>query len=404
MFERFSREQNNEEQDQDRQHVRERDMTRREFLKTIGIVGAGTAAVLSGTDMLEYVLESDAGKLRHDGEKLDQNRKEVSVDDLAGRNVNGLYKLQVGLSTELDFSEPMTVPETFKVDFTEQLGALWKTKREWCKKQDKKVTPVAVKTGRQLIDEYGELTPNGVSADEYRDEIDRVTADLFDQLNWADIQQKFSLSDREGELLQNICHEVGGQELLSYAMTELIPSKNGEFNKDVLDFLLENAGREYVERIPAIYDEWTSFGPYQFTSKALFHTPGGQRGASQLADHAPDADVPGSVSKLRGTDHHQAAYLLAARNLVGLISRLDDESLATFEARWYEDMSEIAQFIATAHNYPYSTENFNGALKAGEYWIANDMERPFIDSCGSKTKSYAEKTAANYEALANPYS
>ena len=62
-------------------------------------------------------------------------------------------------------------------------------------------------------------------------------------------------------------------------------------------------------------------------------------------------------------------------------------------------MSDITQFIAAAHNYPYTTEHSIGGLRSGEYWVANDMKEDFSVSAGSLTQEYAEKTASNFEAL-----
>jgi hypothetical protein len=73
--------------------------------------------------------------------------------------------------------------------------------------------------------------------------------------------------------------------------------------------------------------------------------------------------------------------------------------VATLEAGWYDEMDDIAEFIATANNYPYSTNYSNGGLEAGELWIANNMQKDFIVSTDHKPRDYALKTKRNYEAL-----
>jgi len=169
--------------------------------------------------------------------------------------------------------------------------------------------------------------------------------------------------------------------------------------KMCLTYLLQNAGREFAERIPAVYDGLTSFGPYQFTEKALFETPEEVRGASRLNEHVDGERIPGSVSKLRGIEHHQAAYLLATQHIIKLIQNLDEDGVAVLEAGWEDNMSDIAQFIAAAHNYPYGSENIVGALTSGQYWIDNNMEKDFHFSAGSHSREYAVKTKYNYKAL-----
>jgi len=385
-----------------KQNQEEDGIDRREFLKTLGKAGVATAATVWGWNQLEDVFREEHKSLRYNGEKLTHGRKDVPAGELAGRketHVNSLYKLLLGLSVNLDdvHEDVMEIPDVIEdVDFTEQLGALWSTKRQ---RNPKELTPVARETGEKLVLEYAELTPNGVSIDEYSDEIDRVAKDTHSRLNWGGVQNQFKISDEKTNLAKAISGQLGGKELLSYALTELMPSQDGNLNRDVLNYMLKNAGREYVERIPAIYDGLTSFGPYQFTANALFQTPEEVRGASHLAEHVGGEKVPGSVSKLRGINHHQAAYLLAAKHIIQLVRRLAGKNLDTLKNNWQYKMSDITQFIAAAHNYPYTTERSIGGLKSGEYWVANDMKEDFSVSAGSQTREYAEKTARNYEAL-----
>jgi len=396
MFENISS------KNEQKQNQKQDGIDRREFLKTLGKAGVATAATVWGWSKLEDLVEEENESLRYDGEKLTHGRKDVPAGELAGRkekHVNSLYKLLLGLSVNLDdvHEDVMKIPDVIEdVDFTEQLGALWSTKRQL---NPKELTPVAQETGEKLISEYAELTPNGVSIDEYSDEIDRVAKDTHSRLNWGGVQNQFTISDEKTNLVKAIAGQLGGKELLSYALTELMPSNDGDLNRDVFDYMLKNAGREYVERVPAIYDGLTSFGPYQFTANALFRTPEEVRGASHLADHVGGEKVPGSVSKLRGINHHQAAYLLAAKHIIQLVRRLEGKNLDTLKNNWQHNMSDITQFIAAAHNYPYTTEHSIGGLRSGEYWVANDMKEDFSVSAGSQTREYAEKTARNYEAL-----
>jgi hypothetical protein len=372
-------------------------ISRREFLKALGAAGAASAFVAWGDDVYEYVSQSEGSSLRYEGELISHERKEVPAGKMAGWKVGGLYKLHLGLDTSLDFDEPKTVPETIEVDYKEQLGALWNEKR----KRNKDLTQAAVETGHTLLDEYERMQPNAVSLEEYKEEIDRVTEDLHSRIDWESVQGYYGLSDQGSKLLEDIAADVGGQEMLAYALTELMPAADGKLNKQVFSHLLENAGREYVERIPAVYDGLTSFGPYQLTYGPLYDNDGEKRGASHMAEHVT-GEVPDNINKLRGVDHHQVAYLLALNNIAQLINHLPADGVDLLEARWKEEMSGLVQFIAAAHNYPESDERMNGALQAGEYWIANDMEKDFVISADTKPRAYAEKTKKNYEALQIP--
>ena len=63
--------------------------------------------------------------------------------------------------------------------------------------------------------------------------------------------------------------------MLSYNMTEFFPAgaPSGSTEYRMLDHILKNYGKEFLFYIPAVADNYASFGSYQFTSKALFDTP-----------------------------------------------------------------------------------------------------------------------------------
>lgn len=170
-----------------------------------------------------------------------------------------------------------------------------------------------------------------------------------------------------------------------------MPSRDGQLNKLILDFLLKNAGREYIESIPAMYDPKTSFGPYQFTEYALYEVPRrGKRGASIINQAVKESEkIPGSVALLRGEQHYKAAFLFMIENIANLVNK----RCAALNSVWRANKDDLIMFVATSHHMP------SPALNAARRWLDNWARLPFYISCGSHLRRYALKTKANLESL-----
>jgi len=307
---------------------------------------------------------------------------EFASNNLAGSRVGKLYQLYLGIESNI-------IPETLLTDFDSQLSKLWQMKEDVSGLKN-----VAEEARWQLIEEYSQArTPVTLKA--YQTNIDQIANRTYQSINWQRMCRERGMKTRNCQTLQKIAKTIGGRELLAYGLTELMPAAEGRLNVLVLDLLLQNAGREYVESLPAIYDSYTSFGLYQFTQYAIFETPTEIRGASIVSTYLPVVEqIPGSVSKLRGDDHHKAAYLFAVRNLMRMIHRLNDRQLSTLESGWAHSDDEITQYIAVAHHSP------SNALLAAKRWLDNGMKYDFSVSVSSRYLAYAKKTKVNYEALA----
>jgi hypothetical protein len=174
-----------------------------------------------------------------------------------------------------------------------------------------------------------------------------------------------------------------------------MPGKwEGVLNREMLDFLLRNGGREFVEYIPAVYDGKTSFGPYQFTEFALYDGKGGPRGASVPNRALPlELQIPGSVIRLHDDLHFRAAYLNALHNIAMLIRKLNKKELAVFARVGVKSDKALMEFVAVAHHAPAY------AMRAGRRWLDNGARKSFMVSAGGPYLIYAQKTASNYDAL-----
>lgn len=197
---------------------------------------------------------------------------------------------------------------------------------------------------------------------------DRIISSIRKNLNWAGIQEEYDLSPKALTLLKNISNTIDGKDLTSYSLTELMEdSENGEFNVKLMDFYLRYGGQEFVGSFPALYDGWTSHGPYQFTSNALYDKDDHQEGASRMNMCAMlTSCIPGSVVDMTFEDHSKAAFLFGLHNISRLLSKCSNEEIETLGRHVGEKRVKevIVQFIAMAHNNP------GAAIHGCRNWIS----------------------------------
>lgn len=306
----------------------------------------------------------------------------VDTGKLAGRNFKkGLFATYTGLYGK--------VPKTATVDFNKQLDKLWqaKIKRSGGNRVVQQVYDEQVK-------KYFQSKPTKLTLDSFVEKVDGAVKQVKGNLDWKRVGRTKGLSKVETDLLTAIGKSLNGNDIITYGLTELMPSRDGELNKQVLDFLLRNAGEEYVSLMPALYDSKTSFGLYQFTEYALFDTGSRKRGASTLNQTLPpDERIVGSVRYLAGDDHHKAAYLFAVNNLGELIGQLNRKQFNVLSKVWGDKPEEIVKFIATAHHGPGS------ARTIAKRWLDNDAGADYTVSCHGRFINYSKKTAANFGAM-----
>jgi len=305
--------------------------------------------------------------------------------NLQGLRVNGLFGNYLGVEGKID--------EEISADFRDQLEKLWQ------KKLDRSNNSVVKATFSERVKPYidGTLTPTRISLDDYMKQASSSIQQVRDNLDWDIVQERVPLgnqADRKLNILKSITDQIDAKTLTAYALTELMPSEKAQTNISVLDFLLRNAGREYVELIPAMYDKFTSFGPYQWTQYAVFDANGETRGASRVNRAIPkELRIPGSVIYLKGNDHHKAAFLNAVANLGDMIAGLNDSQLKVLERVHKTRNKDITEFIAGAHHSPAN------ARKIAKRWLDNDAKLEYLASCHRRHIAYARKTYQNWEAL-----
>lgn len=262
-----------------------------------------------------------------------------------------------------------SVPDTIIVNFHDRLSAMWDKKL----KRFPKSPGVVSRTGKEVLEDYQFRTL--VTLEEYRSHVDRISDELHSSIDWKEVGKNRALDKKELNQVKDVMKNFRGNEMLSYALAEIMPTTRGDINVSMFDLLLQNAGREYVESIPAMGDSRTSFGLYQFTSYAIYDTPERKEAASELNTCLPSGIcIPGSVKYLRGDDHHRAAWLFALANICSLVKRGIDVS------SW--DSREILGYVAMAHHAPAN------AIK----WYTGGVRV-------ARMQAYRARAWANYRAL-----
>ncbi len=300
---------------------------------------------------------------------------------LEGHKLSNLYADYLGLK------DPTTIKDTITTNFQKNFANMWECKKDNC------TSNVVTKAGEQLVAEY-KTKRTYTTFTKYTAQISTVVINLKKSINWTKVAKATNISTTDAQLVKSICGSFTGKDMVAYAMTELMPSADGHLNIAMMDFLLRNAGREYVEGIPAMHDGKTSFGPYQFTEYAVFDTPKEDRGASVINTAvASGQKIPGSVIKLRGNDHHRAAYLFSVYNVCVLVKSLNTTQKKTLKLNWSANKDDLFYYCATAHHNPAA------ARKAAKIWLDNKVKHPFENSCGKRIAYYAKKTRKNLKAM-----
>ncbi len=244
--------------------------------------------------------------------------------------------------------------------------------------------------------------------EEYKDGATKSIGEIINNFNFEKSFSDYkkinkSWSQEKQDIRESLVKKIDANVLVSYNCTEFFPRGNpaGKAEYWMLDLLLRSFGEEFINHIPALADEYASFGPYQMTSLALRDTPQEKAPASSMNVYvSPDHKIPWSVTKLQWRDHHKAALLLAMYNTRSLVLQLSSEGLDIVKSNIdnNEFMSVIAQIIAIGHNRPADLMKAKTLLEEGN--SSDDFYKGMKTKNNKKlhTYDYAEKTSNNYKA------
>lgn len=383
MFERRS-------EDSSKPEESEGPITRRHFLRSAGVgFGALALTILAG----EKLGSRDEVPTYKHTKREPRETWETSFDtgDLAGADMpEGLFLDYFGI-------EDGKMPEHLTVNFPERLIAMWAKKNERAH-HDPKVKA----TADAILDEYCRSEPTPSSVEQFTIEAGTVVKKVLENINWDAVRMLKGMSVGDVELAQKLLKGVSGTNLTALCMTELMPSDNGRINKSAFDLLLQYAGKEFIESVPALYDSLVSFGPYQFTAHALDGKGQEPVGASIMNVALPERmRIPEEVSGLRGDAHHTAAMLYVIENVCNLINTLKQQSQAETVLGRLDNLAgerpeDVALFLATAHHAP------DAAIRTAAEWleqVTDDDAQTFLALCPPRILKYATRMQKHLEVL-----
>lgn len=304
------------------------------------------------------------------------------------------------------------VPPLARIDFRHQLSQMWRIKLAKIKKEKHEYPAGTLSASKTLFESYDPDRATKLDILAYQGDIGRSIEGARKDVPLQNIMHLRSfkmLEPAQVTLLGALEKKINAMSLLSYSVTELMPTYGPQsgIGVEVYDWLLRNAGREYLEEgMPALHDPEFSFGPYQLTPGAFHDEEGHPRGAKLIESLSKNPHLPDTIDRLRGNDHHRAAYLLAVHNLALLVRRLELNRSGDL-MRYLQEMPPnlVTEFVAAAHHNPHNAIN---AFEDYLYGYRESKEHPekykapdFADCCRQygDVGPYASKTRDNMAAL-----
>jgi hypothetical protein len=313
------------------------------------------------------------------------NPRPYETGELAGRKFSDHLSDYTGIEG--------VVGKTAMIDFKGQLAQMMKDKLAYMQTGNQREADdpaLVAATQEKLFSSYDVDTSTKTNLAGY----ERCIAEALKDVRGLDLKALLKLhsfedfDDTQMALLKRFESSIDARSFLAFSVTEIMPTEGpqSKIGVEVYDFLLRNAGQEYIERIPAMHDKLLSYGPYQFTRNALEDSPDVKNGASQINRILPKSQIPAHVAQLRGGDHHKAAYLFALYNIAHLVKRLGDDDEKPHRAKklleHFEELpaDTVLEYISTAHHLP------GNAMDAFE-----DFTDAFIESKETYHGDHAEK-------------
>jgi hypothetical protein len=311
-----------------------------------------------------------------------ENITRVLTDGLAGQYVGDFQtRAMLGIRGK--------IPDTLSIDYEKRLQASWRAKSL----NNKDITPVAVQTGKQLIQAYGESKRTPMTLDHLIEHADSRVEQITNNLDWSKVSTIKRLTPIQLEAVKDISNQIDGDDLITYSMTELTPRTDGQRNKELYEVMLAG-GLEFVGSFPAMGDEKTSFGMYQHTEYAVFDMGDNKRGASIINQALPTKyKIPGSVAKLSIEQQHDAAALFAINNFADAIKNIPDDEVQYLQENLHKHHKDLVTYMAVSHHAPTPTR------RAFIRWVHNKMKQPLEQEISRNKRHYAVKSSVNYDAL-----
>jgi hypothetical protein len=311
--------------------------------------------------------------------------------------LNGMYKIYTDFDgAEINFDSAQRAMWLQKV--LKMNGRFLPLATTWFSEYDAKTTPKSDLLAFKA-DIKEDLTAMLASFD--KDKFYRVGDSTF--VSTKDGWKQLEAHSEYQRFFNNYLSHLNENILVSYAVTELFPDINPGFNIASFDKLLQEAGTEFVYKIPALFDPYLSFGAFQLTSKII--TP---EGAPSLNHYFPEEfQIPASMKDIdTPEEHNRAAIMTILYNANILANRLFSAGEITNFNNNFEQLSDKEQelFIAgqasAAHHYSTrsasAVRNYQQAVTRGEKDFSNivtDVSYP------DRLDTYHMQSVRNYLVL-----
>jgi hypothetical protein len=273
------------------------------------------------------------------------------------------------------------------VDLAANIEFMWQRKA-----QTFAVTPATAKSVKAIVARYRASPHQTTTLAAYVKHADVLVERARSGLDYPGLCAKFHVTSDRCVRLEYMTGRINGEMLVAYGMTELLPSRNGEVNRAMLDMLLRRAGVDYLNCTPALGDKFLSMGPYQFTSYAVRHDGDGRQGANIVAEFGK-VRIPGSVAQLTPDDQPVAAFYFATYNLMRMVNALTPGEYARLKKRSPVSQADLTVFMATAHHAP------GRAIHAARLWLQSRKPEALAKFQSGDNVVYAQKSNANLRAL-----
>lgn len=248
---------------------------------------------------------------------------------------------------------------------------------------------------------YDAAAATSTTLDSYLESLHQEYESMHAATDFEAWQTDRNITDNELETVKDILDTVDEETLGAYSMTELFPQEGRNRmereqaamkNEATYDYMLEHGGEEFVELIPAQYDSYLSFGPFQLTSWVVRgdHRVGS---ANSMNDYVPSRfEVPGSMKDVEGDDHIHAVYGLLAHQTTDLARELGEEKTGRLDSL---DADDVALLAAGLHHRPQSTK------RNVVSWASEDSSGVFGVEDLPSVSGYVSETGVNYDVLSS---
>lgn len=307
--------------------------------------------------------------------------RNVSVDlTKTDTKAGGLIGSYLGLRGEL--------PATAKINFATNLDKMWERKLRITR-----VTGATVTNKERIVAEYRDNDPYYTDIDGYMNDIRDQINIARDGLDYNRYCAKRKMNPNECYTLKHTMKKFDQRNFAAYGMTEVMPTANGRLNYELLDTLLQNAGANYINSIPALGDPLLSKGFYQFTSYAVRHDGERIEGANLVSQYATrEAQISGSVLNIKHDESHRAAFYFATYNMSNLVKKLSRRELLILTSGRCTS-GQLTEFVATAHHLPAV------AIRNAKQWISKGCLKDYRNYTGPSLTRYSTKTSNNLAEL-----